>query len=650
MKRTLLCTAAAVVLGAPAAGCVVIDADDDGRRPTATGPAGLAQPSDSIQDEPRHEGAIEPAAASAGAAPATPAAVPTAAEAAEFVAQAERALEEAGVFANRAAWVRANFITDDTQWLETKASGEYNALASRLARESARFNDVRTDPVTRRKLMMLQRFLVLPAPSRAGAAEELAALGTKLDSTYSTGKFTFKGKQITLNDAEDVLASSRNPADLKAVYEGWRTVSPPMKDDYARLVTLANEGSRELGYKDTGALWRSWYDMEPDAFAADTDRLWNQVEPFYRNLHCYVRARLNAKYGDAVQPKTGPTRADLLGNMWSQSWGNIYDVVAPKTGGATGPDLDKLLVAKGYTPEKIVRTAEGFYTSLGLEPLPQTFWERSLITRPRDREVVCHASAWDVANSQDIRIKMCTKVNAEDFQTVHHELGHNYYQRAYGKQPYLFRGAANDGFHEAIGDFASLSAVTPVYLKQIGLIETVPGAEGDTPFLLRQALDGIAFLPFGLLVDRWRWEVFSGQVPPERYNDRWWELVRQYQGLVPPGPRPANAFDPGAKYHVPGNTPYTRYFLARIYQFQFYRAACKQAGWTGPLHRCSVYGNKDVGRRFNAMLEMGQSRPWQEAMAAFTGENRGDASAIAEYFAPLNTWLTQQNRGQACGW
>ena len=655
IKRLLFCAAASVGLSA----CVMVDADGDRMRttvvPGATTAGGLAQTTtDAVEDEPQTmEGAVGQAA-SGSAAPsgtATPAFPATAAGARAFVADAETRLARAGEFANRAAWVRANFITTDTQWLEAKAGGEFNELASRLAKDSARYTRVAgLDAETGRKLLLLQRALVLPAPGRPGAADQLAALGTKLDSTYSTGKFNFKGKQITLNDAEDVLASSRNPADLKAVYEGWRTISVPMKDDYAQLVALANEGSKELGYPDTGALWRSWYDMEPDAFAAETDRLWSQVQPLYQNLHCYVRARLNAKYGDAVQPKTGPIRADLLGNMWSQQWGNIYDVVAPKTGAGLGYDVDKLLVAKNYTPEKMVRTGEAFYSSLGLEPLPPTFWERSLITRPRDREVVCHASAWDIDDAQDIRIKMCTKVNAEDFQTVHHELGHNYYQRAYKDQPYLYKGGANDGFHEAIGDFVSLSVVTPEYLKQIGLIEKTPGAAADVPFLLRQAMDGVAFLPFGLMVDRWRWDVFSGKTAPAQYNDRWWELVRQYQGLVPPGPRPANAFDPGAKYHVPGNTPYTRYFLARIYQYQFHRAACRQAGWTGPLHRCSIYGNKEVGRKFNAMMELGQSRPSPEALAAFTGQRETDASAMTAYFAPLNTWLTQQNRGQNCGW
>jgi peptidyl-dipeptidase A len=412
---------------------------------------------------------------------------------------------------------------------------------------------------------------------------------------------------------------------------------------------MANEGSRSLGYKDTGALWRSGYDMNPDAFAKETDRLWTQVQPFYKNLHCYVRARLNEKYGDLVQARTGPIRADLLGNMWAQEWGHIYDVVAPKTQGSSY-NLDQLLIRNGYDPIKMVKTGEGFYSSIGMAALPQTFWERSQITRPRDREVVCHASAWDIDDRSDIRIKMCTQVTAEDFVTIHHELGHNYYQRAYQDQPFLFKGGANDGFHEAIGDFAALSVLTPTYLKQIGLLETVPGAEEDMPFLLKTAMDKIAFLPFGLLVDKWRWQVFSGQVQPDQYNDAWWALVDQYQGLAPPSARPANAFDPGAKYHVPGNTPYMRYFLARVYQFQFHRAACEQAGWTGPLHRCSIYGNEKIGKKFNAMMEMGQSKPWPDALEAFTGQRQTDASALTEYFKPLDGWLTEQNKGETCGW
>lgn len=574
---------------------------------------------------------------------------PTAAEAIAFVTKAEADLAKANSYAAKAAWVRATYITEDTQWLEAKAGAEQNELATGLAMQAARYNGVKLDPVNRRKLELLKRSLVLPAPIRPGAADRLATLASKLDSTYSTGKFTYQGKALTLNDAEKILASSRDPNELKAVWEGWRTISPPMKADYAELVSMANEGSRSLGYQDTGALWRSGYDMDPKAFAQETDRLWKQVEPFYKNLHCYVRGRLNDRYGAAVQPRTGAIRADLLGNMWAQEWGHIYDVVAPKTQGSSY-SLDHLLVSRGYDPIKMVKTGEGFYSSIGMAALPQTFWERSQITRPRDREVVCHASAWDLDDRSDIRIKMCTQVTAEDFVTVHHELGHNYYQRAYQDQPFLFKGGANDGFHEAIGDFAALSVLTPTYLKQIGLLETVPGAEEDIPFLLKTAMDKIAFLPFGLLVDKWRWQVFSGEVKPEGYNDAWWALVKQYQGLAPPSARPADAFDPGAKYHVPGNTPYMRYFLARIYQFQFHRAACEQAGVTGPLHRCSIYGDQNIGKKFNAMMEMGQSKPWPEALEAFTGQRQTDASAMTEYFKPLDAWLTEQNRGESCGW
>jgi peptidyl-dipeptidase A len=583
-------------------------------------------------------------------APAQAATPATAEGAAAFVADAETRLAALSEEAARIQWTRATNITFDTMWLESRINAEYTELQVELANGAARFNDVEVPADVRRKLNLLRLGIVLPAPNRPGAASELAEITTRLDSTYSVGKFEFKGKQITLDEANILIAESRDPAETKALYEGWRTVSPVMAPDYARMVEIANEGSRELGFADTGAMWRAGYDMEPDAFAAETDRLWAQVKPFYENLHCYVRARLNEKYGDAVQPETGPIRADLLGNMWSQQWGNIYDVVAPAEGGASSYDLTNLLTSQNYDARKMVETGEGFYVSLGLPELPETFWERSMITRPRDREVVCHASAWDLDSLEDIRIKMCTQVNGDDFYTVHHELGHNYYQRAYKDQPFLFKNGANDGFHEAIGDFVGLSALTPTYLNQIGLLQTVPGEEEDIPFLLKMALDKIAFLPFGLMVDRWRWGVFSGETTPAEYNDAWSANMLKYQGLVPPGPRPADAFDPGAKYHIPGNTPYTRYFLAHIYQFQFQRAACKQAGWTGPLHRCSIYGNKEVGERFNAMMEMGQSQPWPKAMQAFTGEAGNDASAVTDYFAPLNEWLTARNRGRDCGW
>ncbi|MDZ4319773.1 MAG: M2 family metallopeptidase [Phenylobacterium sp.] len=621
MKRTLMTAAAVGALGFGLTACAALGMNE---AQAAGGATAASRPTDS-----------RPA---------------TAAEAVAFVADAETRLAALSEEAARIQWTRATNITHDTMWLESRINAEYTELQVELANGAARFNDVRVPDDVRRKLNLLRLGIVLPAPNRPGAAAELAEITTRLDSTYSVGKFDYQGRQITLDEASQLLATTRDPAEARALYEGWRTISPVMADDYARMVAIANEGAAELGFADTGAMWRSGYDMEPDAFAAETDRLWEQVKPFYENLHCYVRGRLNARYGDAVQPDSGPIRADLLGNMWSQQWGNIYDVVAPAEGGASSYDMTERLVASGYDARKMVETGEGFYVSMGLPALPQTFWERSQIPRPRDREVVCHASAWDLDNRDDIRIKMCTEVNAEDFYTVHHELGHNYYQRAYKDQPFLFKNGANDGFHEAIGDFVGLSALTPTYLNQIGLLQTVPGEEEDIPFLLKMALDKIAFMPFGLMVDRWRWGVFNGETSPAAYNDAWSANMLRYQGLVPPGPRPANAFDPGAKYHIPGNTPYTRYFLAHIYQFQFHRAACEQAGWTGPLHRCSVYGNEEVGARFNAMMEMGQSRPWPEAMQAFTGQRENDASAVADYFAPLNVWLTAQNRGKDCGW
>jgi len=582
------------------------------------------------------------------AAPPAPAG-PTPQEAKTFVDDAEAKLADLAEYDAHVQWIGATFINYDTEWLQTRADAALNEATVRYAMESAQYNDVDADPVTRRKLNLLRISQTLPATAEPGAAEALSAVAARLGSTYSTGKFIWKGKTYNLDDASDVMAKTRDPATTRAMWEGWMSIAAPMKDDYAKLTDLSNKGAQGLGFKDTGALWRSGYDMDPDAFAAETDKLWNQVAPFYKNLHCYTRRKLNEKYGDAVQPKTGPIRADLLGNMWAQDWSNIYDVVAPK-GIKSSYSLDKLLVNKKYDPLKMVHTGENFYTSLGFKALPATFWERSQFTRPRDREVVCHASAWDVDNIEDLRIKMCTQVNGEDFYTVHHELGHNFYQRAYMDQPFLFKNGANDGFHEAIGDFIGLSSVTPTYLKQIGLLDKVPGESEDIPYLLKMALQKIAFLPFGLEIDRWRWEVFSGQITEAEYNSRWWELVRKYQGLEAPGVRPQSAFDPGAKYHVAASVPYTRYFLADILQFQFQRAACEQSGWTGPLHRCSVYGERAVGEKLNAMLEMGQSRPWPEALETFTGQREMDATAIMDYFAPLNTWLEEQNAGQQCGW
>jgi len=571
-------------------------------------------------------------------------------DAKEFLESAEQEKSVLNEYQARVDWVNNNFITEDTNWLAAKASEQASLLDTRLANEAKQFNGLNLPEDMRRKMDGLKRASNFPAPERQGAAKELSEIMTGLNAAYGTGKFEYKGEMITLTEASDIIAESDDPEELKAIWEGWRTISMPMKDDYARMVEIVNEGSQELGYTDAGALWRGGYDMDADEFIAETNRLWEQVKPLYDQLHCNVRAELNEKYGNEVVPLDEPIRADLLGNMWAQQWGNVYETVAPE-GAAEGVDTTQLLEDNDYDALKMVQTAEKFFTSMGFEPLPDTFYERSLITKPEDREVVCHASAWDIDEKDDIRIKMCTKVNGEDFSTVHHELGHNFYQRAYKNQPVFYRNGANDGFHEAIGDMVALS-ITPEYLVKIGLLDEseVPGEDADLALLMRQAMDKVAFVPFGLMVDQWRWKVFSGELTPANYNEGWWDLREEYQGVKPPAPRPADAFDPGAKYHIPGNTPYMRYFLAHILQFQFHKAACDAVGFEGPLHRCSVYGNQEVGEKFNAMLEMGASKPWPDALEAFTGSREMDGSAILEYFEPLQSYLEEQNKDRTCGW
>lgn len=590
----------------------------------------------------------------APAAASQPAAAPTAADADAFIAAAEKDLFDYSVEASQVNWVNYNFITEDTDAMAARINAIGTEKSVQYALEAAKYKDVPgLSADTRRKLDILRTGLVLPAPTTPGAATELNEIATSLSSQYGKGKGTLDGKPISGSDIEAEMGNlDHTPAEYAEMWASWHdNVGAPMKDDYAKMVGIANEGAKELGFSDVGAMWRSGYDMPPAEFAKTTERLWQEVKPLYMALHTYVRWKLNEKYGDAVQPKTGPIRADLLGNMWAQEWGNIYPLVAPAGSGDLGYDIGDLLKAQGKGPLDMVKAGENFYSSLGFAKLPDTFWKRSLFTKPADREVICHASAWDIDNKDDIRIKMCIKVNADDFVTIHHELGHNYYQRAYNKQPYLYLNGANDGFHEAIGDFIALS-ITPQYLVDIGLLDKsqVPGADKDIGLLLRQAMDKVAFLPFGLLVDRWRWGVFDGTIQPADYNKAWTDLRRQYQGITPPVDRPANAFDPGAKYHIPGNTPYSRYFLARILQFQFYQAACKQAGWKGPLHRCSFYGNKKVGENLNAMLEMGASKPWPDALQAFTGTREMSGKAMMEYFAPLKTWLDEQNKGHPSGW
>lgn len=593
---------------------------------------------------------------------------PTVADAEKFAADAEIKLEKLGIEAARTDWIASTYIMDDSELLTAKRQEEFTALGVQLANESKRFIGLDLPFDVARKLEKIRLGLVLPAPSDAAKTEELAKINASLNAQYGKGKWcNDKGECQSIGDIEDVLADLKSTPEQKlAAWQGWHdSVGSPMRREYARMVEITNEGSTELGFADTGALWRSKYDMPANDFAAELDRLWGQVKPLYESLHCYVRSELNQKYGDNVVAKSGAIPAHLLGNIWAQQWGNLYPMMKPE-GANVEPWNDALVKKYGAATElhkqekaitdwksipegKMVLAGENFFSSLGFAPLPDTFWTRSQFLKPRDRDVICHASAWDIDNQDDLRIKMCIKMNEDDFVTIHHELGHNYYQRAYKAQPFLYKDSANDGFHEAIGDTIALG-ITPSYLKQIGLVDKEPDASQDVALLLQRALDKVAFMPFGLLVDQWRWKVFSGEIKPENYNAGWWQLREKYQGVKSVVERNETQFDPGAKYHVPGGVPYSRYFLAHILQFQFYREMCKQAGFQGPLHRCTFYGNKEVGARLNQMLEMGASKPWQDALQAMTGSREMDATAVVEYFAPLKAWLDQQNQGQTCGW
>ncbi|HXE79709.1 MAG TPA: M2 family metallopeptidase [Vicinamibacterales bacterium] len=588
-------------------------------------------------------------------------AAPTPEEARAFIDRAERELKELAVRSSRAGWVQSTYITVDTEAIAAEANEALVGATTAAAKEAARFRDLQLPPDVARKIDLLRVALPMAAPANPEELAELTRIATSLESDYGKGVYCPGGagtdgrktdgrkeECLDITAIERIMAESRDPEKLLDVWVGWRTISPKMRERYARFVELSNKGARELGFADTGAMWRSKYDMPPEAFVADLERLWSEVRPLYESLHAYVRRRLSEHYGEAVVPRNGLIPAHVLGNPWAQEWGNIYPLVAPKDSDR-GFDLTERLRAKGIDARGMVRMGEAFFTSLGFDPLPQTFWQRSLFTKPADRDVVCHASAWSIDYKDDVRLKMCIQIRADDFVTVHHELGHTFYQLAYNEQPLLFQDSANDAFHEAIGDTIALS-VTPAYLKQVGLLDDVPPESSDIGVLLNEALDKVAFLPFGLLIDQWRFRVFSGEITPANYNAGWWELRRRYQGIAPPVPRTEEHFDPGAKYHVPANYPYTRYFLARILQFQFHRALCEAAGRKGPLHRCSIYGSREAGERLRRMLAMGASRPWPDALEALTGQRRVDATAMLDYFAPLKKWLDEQNKGEKVGW
>jgi peptidyl-dipeptidase A len=614
------------------------------------------------QKEPSNVPAASPPPAHAGKAPAAQnqksASKPTADDARAFAAKAEQSYLKLAIAAERAHWIKATYITVDTQKAAADAEGLLSKNIAQLASGAVKFKGIDAGADVARKFTLLRLAPSLPVPSDDGRRKALTNAVVSQQGTYGKGaycpdgktrlriKSKAKGKKCySLGQLSKRMRKSRNYDELLEIWRGWRRVSRPMRKTFPTYVSLANEGAKQLGFSSVAALWKSRFDLQPDAFEKEVDRLFEQVKPLYRDLHCYVRSRLQKKYGKKRVPDGRPIPAHLLGNMWAQDWGHISELVMPK--GSRAIDLDRALARKRFDAVKMVRAAEAFFVSLGMDKLPDTFWKRSMFVKPKDRDVVCHASAWAIDYADDLRIKMCIDINSEDFTTIHHELGHIYYYHHYKDLPPLYRDSANKGFHEGLGDTISLS-VTPGYLKSIGLIKR--DSKDDIGPLMLRALEKVAFLPFGLLIDKWRWDVFSGKVKPADYNKHWWELRRRYQGVMPPVARSEKDFDPGAKYHVAANVPYVRYFLAHILQFQFHRALCKVAGHQGPLHRCSIYKNKAAGQRLMAMMRLGLSKPWPDALEALTGKRQMDATAILGYFAPLHDWLKKQNKGKQCGW
>jgi peptidyl-dipeptidase A len=568
-----------------------------------------------------------------------------------FVARVNDEMAKLSKEQSAAGFAYATFINVDTEFLNAKANERVLEYFSGAVEQAKAFKPDQLSPNAARSIQLLKLGVAAPAPADATKRSELAGITSKMEGMYGAAKYCPKGPDSCKDQTQlsNILANSRNYDELTDAWTGWHSTARPLRKDYVRFVELANEGARELGFADLGAMWRSNYDMPPDDFTKEAARLWEQVKPLYGSLHCYVRGKLQKTYGQDHVPSGKPIPAQLLGNMWAQQWGEIYPLVEPYPG-ATNTNVTAALEKQNYDPVKITQSAENFYVSLGFPKLPQTFWERSLLAKPRDRDVQCHASAWHMDGKQDVRIKQCIEPTQEHLMTVYHELGHVFYYLSYKDLPYLYQSGANDGFHEAIGDTVNLS-MTPAYLQQLGLASAVsPSKEATLNQQMRLALDKLAFLPFGKLIDEWRWKVFSGEIKPENYNAAWWQLREQYQGVTAPVPRTEEDFDPGAKYHIPANTPYTRYFLSYILQFQFHRALCQAAGFTGPLNECSIYGNEEAGKRFREMLALGQSQPWQDTLEKLTGTRDMDASAITEYFAPLLAWLEEQNKGQTCGW
>ena len=334
---------------------------------------------------------------------------------------------------NAADWVNATYINEDSGIVSALATERYAAWHTATVEEAKAYDGQELDATTRRALDVLKNCVLMIAPDDAAKRKELSQILTKMNAAYGAGKYCRSDEEcFGGNDLEGKMQQSKDYDELLEYWVGWREIAKPMRADYERFVELSNEGAKAFGHEDLGALWRSSYDMSAAKFEADTARLWEQVKPLYDELHCHVRAKLGEHYGEDKVPQSGAIPAHLLGNMWAQEWGFIYDILEPYPG-VSDLDVDATLKTKNYSPQEMVRSAEDFYVSLGFDRLPDSFWERSQFSQPADRDVVCHASAWNLDGDDDLRIKMCIKQTYDELRVIYHELGHNDYQRAYNQ-------------------------------------------------------------------------------------------------------------------------------------------------------------------------------------------------------------------------
>lgn len=583
--------------------------------------------------------------------------------ASEFLEQLNK---ESGIKANiaaNAAWDYETNITPENLENKLKISAEIAKWKKAKWEETIKYPwKTYTDDNIKRQFKAATILGMAALPEEKFT--KLEKITSEMESIYSTAKicdYNDKTKcSLSLEpEITEILRNSRDPEELKHVWLEWRNASgKKCRKLFEEYVQLSNEAAKLNNMTDLAELWN--FDFESDNFENEILELWSQVEPLYLQLHAYVRRKLNEKYGDKIVSKTGPIPAHLLGNMWAQSWSNVFDFTAPHLN-KESLDVTNEMIKQNYTADKMFRVSEDFFTSLNLSAMPPQFWEKSLIEKPEGRELVCHASAWDFYNGEDFRIKMCTQIEMEDLLTVHHEMGHIQYYIQYKDQPHLYKEGANSGFHEAVGDVIFLSASTRKHLQRLGLLDAnnFNDKEQELNSLYQRALDKVAFLPFGLLVDLYRWKVFKGQTTPENYTRDWWNLREKYQGVEPPVDRSEEDFDPAAKYHVVGSVPYIRYFVSFIIQFQFHQALCIKAGEfdpnnpsENPLHECSIYNRTEAGELLGKMLKMGSSRPWPDAMEVLTGQRKMDGSALIQFFQPLYDWLKEQNTktGEKIGW